>query len=119
MTSRVHEAPRHIRSCSFLYLRTLLEMQFDTHALLPPGGGAQPQHTVPSRSTYLEAPAATAKLGFLQRRVAQKIPFTTSKLADILDLFHIPPRTSSNQGSPNQWELVRFDRLPVKPDRPG
>jgi len=25
-----------------------------------------------------------------------KIPFTTSKLADILDLFHIPPRTSSN-----------------------
>ena len=71
-------------------------MQFDTDALLPPGGGAQRQHTVPSRSTYLEAPAATAKLGFLQRRVAQKIPFTTSKLADILDLFHIPPRTSSN-----------------------
>lgn len=46
-------------------------MQFDTDALLPPGGGAQRQHTVPSRSTYLEAPAATAKLGFLQRRVAQ------------------------------------------------
>ena len=23
------------------------------------------------------------------------------------------------QGSPNRWELVRFDRLPVKPVRPG
>ena len=24
-----------------------------------------------------------------------------------------------NQGSPNRWEPVRFDRLPVKPIRPG
>ena len=27
--------------------------------------------------------------------------------------------TACTQGSPNRWEPVRFDRLPVKPVRPG
>ncbi|KAL6626300.1 hypothetical protein ACP70R_030026 [Stipagrostis hirtigluma subsp. patula] len=40
------------------------------------------------------APAVTANLGFLRRRVAQTIPFKASKLADILAMFHIPPSSS-------------------------
>lgn len=36
------------------------------------------------------APAVTTKLGFLQRQEAQKTSFSSSKLTDILFLFHIP-----------------------------
>jgi hypothetical protein len=45
----------------------------------------------------------------------------------IAKIYHVGSKKSagascaaySHQGSPNRWEPVRFDRLPVKPVRPG
>nr|BAB69453.1 A2-134 [Megathyrsus maximus] len=92
MTSRLedykYQPPAHDRSCTLLYEATARcsstsMLFFNEHDVLE--GKTFPMYFPPS---------VTAKLGFLQRRVVQEIPFTSARLADILALFHIPPGSS-------------------------
>ena len=40
-------------------------------------------------------------------------------LIEDINALEISPLSTSDQGLRNRWEPVRFDRLPVKPARPG